>query len=241
MSQLWDAGLYDQTHSYVWQYGADLLPLLNPRPNERILDAGCGTGQLTAKIAESGAHVDGIDHSPDMIGKARAEFPKLRFDVADLTSFAVDDPYDAVFSNAVLHWVRDADAAARCLAAALKPRGRLVAEFGGLHNCAAVSAAASTPHPWYFPSIAEYGAVLERAGLELRQAWLFPRPTKMDDSVNGLRDWIRMFGAHWVNPVPEADREAWFQRVEAGARPALYRDGYWFIDYWRLRVVAVKT
>jgi trans-aconitate methyltransferase len=241
MSQQWDAGFYDRTHSYVWQYGADLLPLLNPRPGESILDAGCGTGQLTAKIAESGATVHGIDHSGEMIAKARAEFPQLRFEVADLASFTVAAPYDAVFSNAVLHWVKDAAAAARCLAAALKPEGRLVVEFGGLHNCAAVCAAARTPHPWYFPGIAEYGAVLERAGLELRQAWLFPRPTKMDDPVNGLRDWIRMFGAHWVDLVPEADREDWFQRVEAEARPALHRDGHWYIDYWRLRLVAVKT
>ena len=240
MSQQWDAGFYDQTHSYVWQYGADLLPLLNPQPGERILDAGCGTGRLTAQIAAAGAEVHGIDHSAEMIAKARAEFPALRFDVEDLTSFTVDRPFDAVFSNAVLHWVKNADAAARCLAASLRPRGRLVVEFGGLHNVASVCAAAGTPHPWYFPGIVEYGAVLERAGLELRQAWLFPRPTKMDDPVTGLRDWIRMFGAHWLNLVPEADRDAWFTGVESAARPSLFRDGHWYIDYWRLRLVALK-
>ena len=241
MSQQWDAGFYDRSHSYVWQYGADLLPLLAPQAGERILDAGCGTGQLTARIAEAGAEVDGVDHSADMIAQARAAFPALRFDVADLTSFTAPKPYDAIFSNAVLHWIRDADAAARRLAAALVPGGRLVAEFGGLHNVAAVCEAAAGPHPWYFPGIAAYGAVLERAGLELRQAWLFPRPTKMDDPVTGLRGWIKMFGAHWLDRVPEDAREAWFTRVEEHARPRLFRDGDWYIDYWRLRVVAVKV
>lgn len=240
MSQHWDAACYDRQHSYVYQYGADLLPWLDPRPGERILDAGCGTGQLTARIAETGAVVHGIDHSPDMIAQARAAFPALSFAVADLTTFTVTEPYDAVFSNAVLHWVKDADAAARRLADALAPGGRLVAEFGGRHNIAAVCEAAGGEHPWYFPSIAEYGAVLERAGLELRQAWLFPRPTKMDDPALGLRGWIHMFGAHWLARVPEAARDDWFARVEARARPKLFRDGHWFIDYWRLRVIAVK-
>jgi len=241
MSQQWDAAFYDQRHAYVYNYGADLLPLLDPQPGERILDAGCGTGQLTARIAEAGAEVHGIDHSADMIAKARTAFPALRFDVADLTSFTTTEKYDAIFSNAVLHWVKNAAAAARCFSSALVPGGRFVVEFGGLHNVATVCEAAGTPHPWYFPGIPEYGAILEGAGIELRQAWLFPRPTKMDDPVSGLRDWIQMFGAHWLDLVPEAEREAWFTRVEAATRPKLFRDGNWYIDYWRLRLVAVKA
>lgn len=252
MSQLWDANFYDASHSYVWQYGADLLPLLAPQPGERILDAGCGTGQLTARIAEASGPdgVLGIDHSGEMITQARAAFPRLRFDVADLTSFrpaAGDKPFDAVFSNAVLHWIRDdAGAAAQTLAAAIRPGGRLVAEFGGRHNVAAVCSAAAGAgageHPWYFPGIAEYAAVLDRAGLEVRAAWHFPRPTKMEDPVTGLRDWIRMFGAHWLNRIAVEDQPEWFARVEEAARPTLFRpDGFWYIDYWRLRIVAVKA
>jgi hypothetical protein len=142
-----------------------------------------------------------------MIAKARTAFPALRFDVADLTSFTTTEKYDAIFSNAVLHWVKNAAAAARCFSSALVPGGRFVVEFGGLHNVATVCEAAGSPHPWYFPGIPEYGAILEGAGIELRQAWLFPRPTKMDDPVSGLRDWIQMFGAHWLDLVPEAERE----------------------------------
>ena len=95
MSQQWDAAFYDQRHSYVYQYGADLVPLLAPQAGERILDAGCGTGQLTARIAEAGAEVHGIDHSAEMIEKARAAFPALQFDVADLTAFTLPHQVDA--------------------------------------------------------------------------------------------------------------------------------------------------
>lgn len=250
MSQHWDASFYDASHSYVTQYGADLLPLLNPQPGERILDAGCGTGVLTARIAEAGAEVIGVDHSESMIAQARAAFPALRFEVRDLTAAPLvpgEAPFDAVFSNAVLHWVTDAAAAARNIAASLRPGGgRLVAEFGGRHNVQAVCEAAETAgarggHPWYFPGIAEYAQILEAAGLEVRAAWHFPRPTKMDDAVTGLRDWLRMFGAHWINRVEESEREAWFARAETLARPKLQSaDGLWYIDYWRLRIVAVK-
>lgn len=250
MSQQWDATFYDKSHSYVWQYGADLLPLLAPQPGERVLDAGCGTGPLTARIAEAAGPdgVFGIDHSSDMVAQAQAAFPHLRFATADLTTFRLEpdgELFDAVFSNAVLHWIPDAAAAARTLAAALRPGGRLVAEFGGRHNvgavCEAAAGAGGGSHPWYFPGIAEYAGVLESVGLELRAAWHFPRPTKMDDPVTGLRDWIRMFGGHWLHRVPPEAQPDWFQRVEEAARPTLHRaDGFWYIDYWRLRLMAIK-
>ena len=243
MSQTqWDAGHYDARHSYVWQYGADLLPLLAAQPGERILDLGCGTGPLTARIAGTGAQVEGVDRSPEMIAQARAAFPALRLGVADARTFTVDEPVHAVFSNAVLHWVREANEAAAAIARALRPGGRMVAEFGGRYNIDAVCRAAALPHPWYFPNVAEYSAVLARAGLEVRQAWHFPRPTKLNDPEGGMRSWLRMFGEHWLAAVPEGpERDAWFARVEAETRPTLFYDGDWHIDYWRLRVVAVKV
>src|ERR1051325_4868475 len=127
----WDAARYDSAYSFVWERGADLLALLAPQPGERILDLGCGTGHLTAKIAESGAEVVGLDHSTAMIEQARQNHPGLRFEWADAAEFGVPEPFDAVFSNGVLHWVqRPADAAA-CVWRALKRGGRFVAEFGG--------------------------------------------------------------------------------------------------------------
>src|SRR5688572_11002406 len=134
MSTAWSPQLYEGQHSFVWKYGADLLPLLAPQPGERIIDLGCGTGRLTAQIAESGAEVIGVDRSPEMIGQARQNFPKLRFLLADIASFESPEPADAVFSNAALHWVTDAEAAARNVARSLRPGGRFVAEFGGKRN-----------------------------------------------------------------------------------------------------------
>jgi trans-aconitate methyltransferase len=130
----WNAALYENKHAFVWQYGEDLLQLLNPKQGERILDLGCGTGQLTEKIATFGAVVMGIDNAPAMIEKARQNYPHLRFDVADARNFQVEQPLDAVFSNAALHWIKEPDAVINCVHQALKPGGRFVAEFGGKGN-----------------------------------------------------------------------------------------------------------
>ena len=232
----WDAELYEDRHSFVWKAAADLLQWLDPRPGERILDVGCGTGQLTAQIAESGASVTGLDRSPDMIARARENYPAIPFLQADASDFAVPEPFDAVFSNAVLHWVKDAAAAARCFARALKPGGRFVAEFGGKGNIAALVEAAGVEHPWFFPGIAEYSGVLEAAGFEVRDAQLFDRFTPLDDGPQALRDWMRMFGS---SMIPSHNPDAFFEQLENRLRPALFRDGRWHMDYRRLRVRAV--
>jgi trans-aconitate methyltransferase len=247
MSNTWDADHYDTAHSYVWTLAADLIELLAPQRGERILDLGSGTGHLTAKIAERGADVVGIDASAEMVRQARANYPGLEFRVADATSFDVDGPFDAVFSNATLHWVKDAPAAAGRIAAALRPGGRFVAEFGGAGNvrevCRAIAAGLAavggpsfeTLSPWYFPAIAEYSAVLERAGLEVTFATLFDRPTVVEA---GFRSWVEMYGTMFLNAVGEAKREAFLEAVEAAGRGALFKDEKWVADYRRLRIVA---
>src|SRR5690242_15677096 len=123
----WDAALYDDKHAFVWKQAASLLELLAPQPGERVLDLGCGTGQLAA----AGAEVVGLDHSPAMVEQARRLYPQLRFELGDARRFAFAKPFDAVFSNAALHWVREPEAAIACIRDALKPGGRFVAEFGG--------------------------------------------------------------------------------------------------------------
>src|SRR5262249_25699793 len=107
----WDTGLYDDKHSFVWRYGASLIDLLVPRAGERVLDLGCGTGHLTARIAEAGSEVVGVDSSPEMIAEARRLFPGIRFQIVDARDFTFSEPFDAVFSNAVLHWVKPPDEA----------------------------------------------------------------------------------------------------------------------------------
>jgi len=233
----WDAEHYQARHSYVWQYGEGLIDLLAPQPHEKILDLGCGTGQLTARIAASGASVLGIDRSPEMIAQAKQNFPDIPFRVADATTFELDQPVDAVFSNAVLHWVKDADAAAARVFAALKPSGRFVVELGGHGNTRTLLAAirevaGAVELPWYYPSVAEYAGVLEREGFEVRFATLFDRPTRAEGE-DGLEDWLAMFAGSFLGST--ARRE-----VVERLRHSMYFEGGWTIDYRRLRVVAVR-
>jgi trans-aconitate methyltransferase len=243
----WDAGLYESDHAFVWKYGAELLPLLNPQPGERIVDLGCGTGQLTAEIASTGAETLGVDSSADMIGQARQNYPKLKFQLADARSFAVDQPFDAVFSNAALHWIQDARTVVQAIYRALKPGGRFVAEFGGKGNNAKVIAAlkeagASDPLlTFYFPSIGEYAGILESEGFEVRFATLFDRPTELEDPVRGLEQWLVMFQQKSLAAIPMADRERAFRQMEDHLREELFYDGKWHIDYRRIRVVAVRS
>jgi SAM-dependent methyltransferase len=246
MRSNWDAGLYESDHAFVWKYGADLLPLLDARPGERVLDLGCGTGHLTARIAGTGAQTLGIDSSADMIGQARQNYPKLKFELADARCFQVNAPFDAVFSNAALHWIQDARAVIQSIHRALKPGGRFVAEFGGKGNIAHVNAAlleagASDPmSTFYFPSIGEYSAILESEGFEVRFASLFDRPTELDDPIRGLQQWLIMFQQKTLAAIPEQSREAALRQIENRLRPELFYDEKWHIDYRRLRIHAVR-
>jgi SAM-dependent methyltransferase len=243
----WDASLYESDHAFVWKYGADLLPLLNPQPGERILDLGCGTGRLTAEIAATGAETLGIDSSLDMIGQARQNYPKLKFQLADARTFTTAEPFDAIFSNAALHWIREARAAVQTIYRALKPGGRLVAEFGGKGNNAKViealkEAGASDPLlTFYFPAIGEYAGILESEGFEVRFATLFDRPTELEDPVRGLEQWLLMFQQKALAAIPPQAREKAFRQIEDQVRPELFYEGKWHIDYRRIRVVAAKN
>ena len=246
--QAWDPALYDGRHAFVYQLAADLLKLLAPQPGERIVDLGCGTGHLTAKIAEAGADVLGLDLSPAMVAQASASFPKLRFAVADATNFTVPEPVDAVFSNATLHWVQPPQAAIARIAAALKPGGRFVAEFGGQRCVQAIIEAANKAldgqfgvyGPWYFPSVGQYAPILEEHGFEVRYATLFDRPTVLEDGEGGLRNWLAMFAGPFFATLSAEQREATLRQIETTLRPRLWKDDHWVADYRRIRVVAVK-
>jgi trans-aconitate methyltransferase len=249
-SQRWDADLYDNKHAFVWRHGESLVGLLEPKPGERILDLGCGTGHLIARIAESGASVVGLDHSAEMLEQARAAYARLEFVQGDARDFSFVEPFDAVFSNAVLHWVRPPEAVIRRVRDALRPGGRFVAELGGRGNVRRIEAAMQAAAGrlslrldgplWYFPGVAEYAGLLEAAGLEVRYAALFDRPTPLQGE-GGLRDWLRMFAGGVLESVPAERREEFLRAAEEAARPELYRDGGWFADYRRLRVTAVRV
>jgi trans-aconitate methyltransferase len=251
VTQQWNAGLYQQSCGFVWQFGKELLGMLAPQAGESILDLGCGTGQLTAEIASAGAAVLGIDRSPAMIEEARKNFPMVRFQVGDVRTLPYEHEFDAVFSNAVLHWVQPAEAAVAAMARALKAGGRLVVEMGGHGNVAEIiraseeawkSVADGPPpvHPWYYPGIGEYASLLERHDLEVTFALLFDRPTPLEGGAQGLEHWYKMFGSHWTGALPEEKRVAFLRVAEEIASAKLQRDGVWTADYRRLRVTARK-
>jgi trans-aconitate methyltransferase len=248
----WDAALYDEKNAFVWKHGQGVVELLAPKPGERILDLGCGTGHLTNRIAGADAEVIGIDKSPAMIEEARRLYPNLRFEIADATDFHFDQPFDAVFSNAAIHWMKDQADVARCVWEALKPGGRFVAEFGGRGNIEAIRSALAKaiqtegeqvsfePFARYYPTIGEYATLLEAQGFRVTFASHFDRPTKLDEGEKGLRNWLFTFTDNIIQSLPVNKREDVIADVEQSLKPVLFRDGCWFADYRRIRIVAIK-
>ncbi len=249
----WDAGLYDRSFGFVSAFGADMVDLLDPRPGEDIVDLGCGIGTLTAQIAARGADVLGIDADAAMVTRARERHPDLAFERADAADFRIPFHADAVFSNAALHWVGEPERAIACIARALKPGGRFVAEMGAHRNVETVTsalyqalaeegvAAEAVTFPWYFPRTGRYVCLLEDAGFDVASLRYFARPTPLDDCPNGLADWIAMFGGNFTSAAPPGRAEAVVERTVALTREKLCREGRWVIDYTRLRFAAVKT
>ncbi len=246
----WDPERYEAQHSFVWQLGEGLIDLLDPQPGERILDLGCGPGQLTHRISERGAEVVGLDASPEMIGQARQNYPQLQFVLQDAARLSFEHEFDAVFSNAALHWMPDASGVAQAVARALRTGGRFVAELGGKGNIAnierAVESIAARYHTGplperrtFYPSISEYASVLETHPLEMRSAVLFDRPTPLDGD-NGMENWIRQFKWYYLETLPAAKQELALREMVQELKPVLYREGNWHADYRRLRFVAVK-
>jgi trans-aconitate methyltransferase len=247
MADRWDSALYEDRHSFVWKHGAELIELLDPKPGERILDLGCGTGHLTAQIAERGAVVTGLDASVSMIAQARQNYPKLKFVLADARDFTAAEPFDAVFSNAVLHWIQDAAPVVSGVARALKAGGRFVLEMGAKQNIARIVQALDSVlrergyaprSPWYYPTAGEYATLLEPHGFEIAALWTFDRPTKLEHPEKGLREWLDMFAGEWFTGVPVKERDEVAGEIESRLRSALWREGAWWADYQRLRVIA---
>lgn len=251
-SSQWDAELYDNKHEFVSQLATDLVKLLSPQPGERILDLGCGTGHLTFKIASSKAKVLGIDSAATMIEKARRNYPTIDFAVVDGANLEYTEQFDSVFSNAVLHWIKPPEAVILGVWNALKPGGKFVAEFGGKGNINLILTALDNAIKSldlsgneelrinYFPSIAEYGTLLEKQGFQFTYANLFNRLTPLADAEVGMSNWLRMFRGNLLGLFPEETQTKIIAKVEEELRPLLYKNGQWFADYRRIRIVAIK-
>jgi trans-aconitate methyltransferase len=244
----WNTELYETKHDFVWEYGADLIDLLAPQTSERILDLGCGTGQLTERLAATSAEVVGLDSSPEAIDKARINYPQIEFRVSDGANFRCDRAFDAVFSNAALHWMQPPEAVVKCIWEALTTGGRFVAEFGAKGNIQNIVTAFNTAllekqesvyNPWYFPSIGEYGRLLEQQGFKVVYAAVFTRPTELKGRT-GLSNWLNMFAAERLSTIELSKRETIIAKTESLLRSTLYREGNWYADYQRIRIMAIK-
>jgi trans-aconitate methyltransferase len=248
----WNSQLYEKKHAFVYKYGEELVGILNPVSGETILDLGCGTGNLTSLIKETGAEVLGIDLSPDMIASAKKNFPKIDFQVKDASTFSFPLKFDAVFSNAVLHWINEKEKAIDCIFNCLKPGGRMVVEFGGKGNNnnmlrtlkEAFIKKGHLSHAqisfWYFPSIADYSGLLEQRGFNVVNASLFDRPTELDDPENGMKNWFKMFGEKFFKGLPEEEQEDILNLTQDMLRKTNFKNGKWYADYKRIRIVAEK-
>jgi SAM-dependent methyltransferase len=241
----WQATQYAENARFVSDLGAPVLDLLAPRPGERILDLGCGDGALTEKIAAAGAEVLGVDSSRSMVESARGRGIDAR--LADIRQLSFSSEFDAVFSNAALHWVREADTAIAGVRRALRRGGRFVGEFGGHANIAAVVVALLAALrvrgidgrrylPWYFPTAAEYDAELTKQGFVVEQIMLVPRPTF---APTGIEGWLDTFAGPVLQAAGREEAAAVRNEVVTLLRPALCDTaGNWTVDYVRLRFSA---
>lgn len=244
-NQEWDPVAYERHGRFVSDLGAPVLDLLQAAEGERILDLGCGDGALTLKIARMGCEVLGVDRSGPMVEATRAL--GVDADVMDGETLAFDQPFDAVFSNAALHWMPNAEQVIDGVWQALKPGGRFVAEFGGYGNIATIAGALNAaliarglpvPRPWFFPTPEQYRALLEKRGFVVDFLTLVPRPTALPGDVG---DWLSTFAQPFTTGVPEQERPAFIASLVDELRPTMCdAEGMWWADYVRIRCRATK-
>ena len=251
MNITWNADKYTNDFSFVHQYGNDVAQLLNCAPGSDVLDLGCGNGALTNRLRERGFHVIGLDASSELLDTARSAYPEIAFIQADATSFSLSEPVDAVFSNAVFHWIdqEKQPLMLSCVSRALRENGQFVFEFGGKGNNALIHEALekafqhygfSYKMPFYFPSIGDYAPMVEQAGFQVQYAVLFDRPTELKGAA-GLEDWIRMFVKTPFAVVGDTQiQDEIIRTAVRDLKPVLYKEGTWYADYVRIRMKAYK-
>lgn len=246
----WNSDLYDNKHSFVAEYGKSMIDLVNVRKNQKILDLGCGTGVLTNELAKKGATVIGIDSSTDMIKKAKSNYTKLTFQVADATNLAFKNYFDTVFSNAVFHWIPNQEKLLYSIYNSLQDNGKLICEFGAKNNVYKIQTAFekalkkngySYCSEFFFPSKEEYKLLLEQTGFEIEHIIEYDRPTPLADGEKGLRNWMCQFFASYLSNIPHKEMEQILFETEKICKNSIWEDNQWIADYRRIQIIAVKN
>ncbi len=243
----WNADKYNKHADFVSNLAFPVIELLNPQANERILDLGCGDGTLAVEIEKFDSKVIAVDLSESMVIKTKEK--GIHASVMSATELTFEDEFDAVFSNAVLHWVKDSDKSIKKIANSLKARGRLIAEFGGYGNIKFLIDAmqeifnkhkefGTFNNPWTFPKDTEYKQLLQNNGFNVEYIELIPRPTKIDDISN----WLDIFANGIISHLTQEQQNLFKKEVREILKPKIYseKDG-WVADYVRLRLKAYKT
>lgn len=246
MAQEWDAARYARDAAFVPALAGPVLDWLDPKPGERILDLGCGDGSLTLRLVEAGAEVVAVDAAPDMVRAARER--GIDAHCIDARALPFHASFDAVFTNAVLHWIRDGmEHVLARVAQALRPGGRFVGEMGGFGNVAAIMTAIlaaladrgidGRQHiPWTFPTVEAWRARLQAAGFAVERIELVPRLTRLEA---GLEAWLELFAGPFFAPLSASERPAVRAAILRLLEPVLRDEtGVWYADYVRLRFLA---
>lgn len=248
----WNASIYDNSFKFVSEYGKELIELLRPQKGELILDLGCGTGDLTNQIALYGAQPIGLDQSETMLQRAKQKYNNLEFHQADATDFNFDAFFDAVFSNSVLHWIPEQDKVITNIHKALKKNGRFIAEMGAKGNVRkiiesiqnAIQAANFKNVPleevFYFPSLGQYASLLEKNGFAVEAAFMFERPTSIENGKADFKDWVNIFGVLFFQHVPISKKPEIVDQAISKMLKELEKNERYYADYVRLRIVAKK-
>lgn len=248
LNQKWNSNTYNKNASFVSDYGNEVLTLLNSKQDEKILDIGCGDGTLARKLCDRGSKVIGVDASESMVESAVEK--GIEAYVINATDIEYKEEFDAVFSNAALHWMKPPEKVAKCIYNALKVGGRFVAEFGGKGNVYTIQSAlieavskrgkdGNALNPWYFPSPEDYKLLLESVGFTVEKCQLFDRLTPLN---TGMLGWLETFSYPFVSSFSKDEVEDILKEVENSVKFKLKNaKDEWFADYVRLRVKAHKN
>ncbi|WOO39119.1 class I SAM-dependent methyltransferase [Anaerocolumna sp. AGMB13020] len=243
----WDSRLYDNKHNFVAEYGKSLLDYVPADKSQNILDLGCGTGLLTAELARKSGCVLGIDGSPDMIEKARKQYPELTFEVMDALELPFDHKWDIIFSNAVFHWIADQELLLQKIHNSLKPSGKLICEFGAFGNIKTIEQGFSTVlehlgHPYHskftFPTDEHFGSFLIKNGFIIEELYAYDRPTPLNDGDKGLYNWAKQFFETDLKEFKDTDQDFILRKLLEEVRDNLWDGTSWVADYKRLKVIA---